>query len=170
MKDYLKLTYIVFFTFTVVVIAASGLSGATFTGWGYKAPDGDSITVAISTEKIISIELDGIDCPELEQDFGKEARDFTKTFIYKKKLKVEIKSYTTKDKAVGRVFLGDRDLSLELIESGLAWFDKKNSSDKRLAKAQKKAKKAKIGLWSNPTPTPPWIFRATQKKSDKTPQ
>ena len=163
MKENLKLTNIVFFA--VLVIAAAGLSGAAFTGWGYKALDGDSVTVAISEEKIISIELDGIDCPELEQDFGKEAQDFTKNFIYKKKVKVEIRAYDTESSVIGRVFLEDKDLSLALIEAGLAWYDKKKSSDKKLAKAQKKAKKAKKGLWSKEKPTPPWIFRASQQKS-----
>lgn len=162
MKENLKFKNIVFFT--VLVIAAAGLSGATFTGWGYKALDGDSITVAISTEKIISIELEGIDCPEPEQDFGKEATEFTKNFIYKKKVKVEIKTYDTEERVVGRVFLEDKGLSLALIEAGLAWYDKKKGPDKKLAKAQKKAKKAKIGLWSKVKPTPPWIFRASQEK------
>jgi micrococcal nuclease len=164
MKENLKFKNIVFFA--VLVIGAVALIGATFTGWGYKALDGDSVTVAISTEKIISIELDGIDCPELEQDFGKEAQDFTKNFIYKKKVKVEIKGYEAEDRVIGRIILEDKDLSLALIEAGLAWYDKKKSPDKSLAKAQKSAKKAKKGLWSDPNPTPPWIFRATQKKSE----
>jgi endonuclease YncB( thermonuclease family) len=165
MKEYLKFKSIVFIV--VLVIAASGLNGAAFTGWGYKALDGDSITVAISTEKIISVELEGIDCPELEQDFGKDAQDFTKNFIYKKKVKVEIIAYDAESSVIGRVFLEDRDLSLALIEAGLAWYDKKSRSDKKLAKAQKKAKKAKKGLWSIEKPTPPWIFRSSQTKSEK---
>ena len=163
MKKNLKFKHIVFFT--VLVIAAVGLSGAIFTGWGYKTLDGDSITVAMSREKIISVELAGIDCPEPAQDFGKEAEDFTKEFIYKKKVKVEIVAYDTEDSIIGRVFLEDRDLSLELIEAGLAWYDKEKGPDKKLAKAQKTAKKAKKGLWSNPNPTPPWIFRAAHEKS-----
>jgi micrococcal nuclease len=165
MKEYLKFKNIVFFT--GLAMAAAGLSGATFTGWGYKALDGDSITVAISTEKIISIELEGIDCPELEQDFGKEAQDFTKNFIYKKKLKVEIKAYETEELVIGRVFLDGQDLSLALTEAGLAWYDKKKSPDKNLARAQKNAKKAKKGLWSKPNPTPPWIFRVSPGKPGK---
>jgi len=165
MKENLKLKNIVFIV--VLVTAAAALSGASFTGWGYKALDGDSVTVAISTKKIISVELDGIDCPEPEQDFGKEAQDFTKNFIYKKKVKVEIAAYESKNKVKGRVFLEGKDLSLALVEAGLAWYDKKNSSDKKLGKAQKKAKKAKKGLWSKEKPTPPWIFRASQEKSEK---
>jgi endonuclease YncB( thermonuclease family) len=164
MKKRIQLMNIVFLT--LMVIAGSGLNGASFTGWGYKALDGDSVTVVISKEKIISVNLEGIDCPELEQDFGKEAADFIKSLIYKKKVKVEVKSYE-KDIVIGRVFLEEKDLSLSLVEAGLAWYDKKNSTDKQLAKAQKKAKKAKIGIWSNPKPTPPWLFRSQQNDTDK---
>jgi len=163
MKENLKFKNIAFFA--VLVMAAAGLVGAAFSGWGYKALDGDSITVAISTEKIISIELAGIDCPELEQDFGKEAQNFTKNFIYKKKLNVEIIAYEAEDRIIGRVSLEDKDLSLALIEAGLAWYDKNKNPGKNLAKAQKSAKKTKKGLWSNPNPTPPWIFRASHEKS-----
>ncbi|UCH92816.1 MAG: thermonuclease family protein, partial [Candidatus Aminicenantes bacterium] len=137
MKEKLKFKNIVFLA--VLVIAAAGLSGASFTAWGYKALDGDSITVAITTEKIIQVELAGVDCPELEQDFGKEARDFTKSFIYKKKLKVEIEDYGTGERVIARVVLDEKDLSLALIEAGLAWYDKEKGPDKKLAKAQKKA-------------------------------
>ena len=153
--------------FTVLVVAGTGLNGASFTGWGYKALDGDSITVEISEEKIISVELEGIDCPELEQDFGKKAADFTKSLIYKKKVKVEVKGYDSKENVIGRVSLEGKDLSLTLVEAGCAWYDKKKGADKKLAKAQKKAKKAKIGLCSNPKPTPPWVFRSQQNKPGK---
>jgi micrococcal nuclease len=164
----LKFGKIVFFI--LVAITAAGLMAASFSGWGYKALDGDSITVAMENEKVISVELAGIDCPELEQDFGKEAMDFSKAFIYKKKLLVEISSYDTEGHVVARVSLDGQDLSLALLEAGLAWYDKKNSSDKQLAKAQKKAKKAKTGLWSNPKPTPPWIFRSVEENKEKSTQ
>ena len=168
MSEDLKVGKIVFFV--VLAMAAAALMAASFSGWGYKALDGDSITVAMESEKVIAVELEGIDCPELEQDFGKEARDFSKSFIYKKKLLVEISAYDTEGHVIARVTLEGKDLSLALLEAGLAWYDKKTGSDKQLAKAQKKAKKAKTGLWSNPNPTPPWIFRSQQEEKEKSNQ
>lgn len=159
----MKFGKIVFFA--VLVIAAVDLGAATFTGWGYKIQDGDSILIAIKGKKSIPVELGGIDCPELEQDFGKEASDFTKSFVYRKKVAVEIKTYNADGVIVARASVDGKDLSLALIEAGLAWYYKKYDSDRMLSKAQKKAKKAKKGLWSLPKPTPPWTFRETQEKA-----
>lgn len=153
--------------FAVIIYAFANLNAATFIAYGYKALDGDSITV-VYNRKQLSVELDGIDCPELEQQFGKEAQEFTKSFIYKKKVTVEIKDYDEKDRMIGRISFQGKDLSLALIEEGLAWYDKENSSDKVLAKAQKKAKKAKKGLWKQSKPTPPWTFRKIAEKLKET--
>ena len=114
MSDYFKIGKMIFGV--IVVITAVTLTAASFSGWGYKALDGDSITVAMENEKVISVELEGVDCPELDQDFGKEARDFTKSFIYKKKLLVEISSYDSNGHVVARVSQEGKDLSLALLE------------------------------------------------------
>lgn len=149
--------------FVVLVFSVSNLGAATFTAWGYKILDGDSIIVVFN-KKQISIELDGIDCPEPEQEFGKEAAEFTTSFVYKKKLTIDIRNYDEEDRMIGRVVVDGKDLSLILVEEGLAWYVKDKNSDKKLAKAQKKAKKAKKGLWKQSKPTPPWTFRDIRQK------
>ena len=161
MRKKLRLNTIIFFV--VLVFTVSNLYAATFTAWGYKILDGDSIIVVFNNKKI-PIELDGIDCPELEQEFGKEAAEFTTSFVYKKKFTVDIRNYDENDRVIGRVAIDGKDLSLSLIEEGLAWYVKEKNSDKELAKAQKKAKKAKKGLWKQSKPTPPWTFRNVQQK------
>jgi endonuclease YncB( thermonuclease family) len=161
MRKKLKLKRIIIYI--LAVFAVSSLSAATFEAWGYKISDGDSVAVVFN-KKILHIELDGIDCPELEQEFGEEARKFSKSFIYKKKVTVDIRNYDEQDRIIGRISSGGQELSLALVAEGLAWYNKKNGSDKELAKAQKKAKKAKKGLWKQSKPTSPWIFREAQEK------
>lgn len=161
-----KLKFEITIISVLLIFAVSNLYTATFDAWGYNAEDGDSVVVVFNNKKL-HIELGGIDCPELEQDFGEEAKAFTKSFIYKKKVTVEILNYDEQDRIIGRISLSGTDLSLALIEEGLAWYNKKNGSDKTLSKAQKKAKKAKIGLWKQAKPTPPWTFRDTQEKVKK---
>ena len=150
----------------LLVFAVSIVNAATFEAWGYKAEDGDSVVVVFNNKQL-QIELDGIDCPELEQEFGKEAQAYAKSFIYKKKVTVEIRNYDEQDRIIGRISLSGKDLSLALIEEGLAWYYKKDSSDKELSKAQKKAKKEKKGLWKQAKPTPPWTYRETHGKLKK---
>jgi endonuclease YncB( thermonuclease family) len=149
--------------FVVLVFAVSNLFAAIFTAWGYKILDGDSVIVVFNNKQI-PIELDGIDCPEPEQEFGKEAAEFTTSFVYKKKLTVDIRNYDENDRMIGRVAVDGKDLSLRLVEEGLAWYVKENDSDRELAKAQKKARKEKKGLWKQAKPTPPWTFRDIRQK------
>jgi len=157
----MKRNFINLFYFVILTVALN-LSAATFTGTCIRISDGDSIAVWVHS-KVVEIELDGIDCPEISQDFGKEAKDFTSSKIFKKKVTVHIKSYDSIGRVVGRVLIDDKNLSLELIKAGLAWYDKQHGSDKTLKKAQKKAKKNKKGLWSKPNPVAPWIYKKTQK-------
>jgi endonuclease YncB( thermonuclease family) len=161
MRKKLILNTMIFFV--VPVFAVSNLGAATFAAWGYKILDGDSIIVVFKNKQI-SIELDGIDCPEPEQEFGKEAAEFTTSFVYKKKLTVDIRNYDEEDRMIARVAFDGKDLSLTLVEEGLAWYVKKKSSGKKLVRAQKKAKKAKKGLWKQSKPTPPWTFRDVRQK------
>jgi endonuclease YncB( thermonuclease family) len=149
----------------VIVLAAFNLSAASLTGTCIRITDGDSIAIWVHN-KVIDVELEGIDCPEISQDFGKEAKDFTSSKTFKKKVTVHIKSYDSEGRVVGRAFVDDKDLSLELVNAGLAWHDKKHNSDKILSKAQKRAKKNKTGLWSKPKPTAPWLYRKTQEETN----
>ena len=150
--------------FFVILLAAFNLSAASFTGTCIRITDGDSIAIWVHN-KVVEVELEGIDCPEISQDFGKEAKDFTSSMIFKKKVTVHIKSYDSQERVVGRVFVDDKYLSLELVNAGLAWHDRKHNSEKILSGAQKRAKKNKTGLWSKPKPTAPWLYRKKQEET-----
>lgn len=164
MKKKSKIGNIYFFIF--LVLATFSLSAVTFTGVGYQTTDGDTISVVFNRKAII-VELAGVDCPELEQDFGKEAAAFTNSFIYRKKVTVDVLNYDEEEHIIGKVTVDEKDLALALIEEGLGWYIDGTSSDKELSRAQKTAKKAKKGLWIQPKPTPPWTFRENQDKLKK---
>jgi endonuclease YncB( thermonuclease family) len=54
-----------------------------------------------------------------------------------------------------------KDVSLKVIGAGMAWYHKESEKDKLLAKAHKRAKKEKKGLWAQPNPVAPWVYRKT---------
>jgi len=76
--------------------------------------------------------------------------------------RVTIQAYG-KDKygrTIGDVILGDgRNLSQELVKAGYAWWFFKYSDNEELGILEVKAKIAKVGLWSDRNPIPPWIYR-----------
>ena len=47
----------------------------------------------------------------------------------------------------------------QLIARGYAWYYKKQTKDKRLALLEETARDGKLGLWSDPSPVPPWKFK-----------
>ena len=60
---------------------------------------------------------------------------------------------------VSRVQVDGIDLSVALVAEGLAWHYTQYSDDPVLAQAEAQARVSRIGLWSQPSPVPPWEFR-----------
>jgi endonuclease YncB( thermonuclease family) len=139
------------------------LSAAKFVGWCVKVHSGDMVMIW-SNKKKVNVRLASIDSPDEGQPFAEEARKWMKEKVFRKKVTVEIQSYEGEEYLVGTVRLGEADLSLQLVEAGLAWYDKKLGANRDLSKAQKRARKAKIGLWAQEDPVPPWDIKARSEK------
>lgn len=62
---------------------------------------------------------------------------------------------------VGEVILpSGENLNHELVRAGLAWWYRKYApGDQGLARFEREAKKARLGLWSEPNLVPPWDWR-----------
>ena len=56
-----------------------------------------------------------------------------------------------------------RVLNLELVAAGMAWHYVRYSDDAALAKAERQARTARVGVWSEPDPVAPWRYRAASR-------
>jgi micrococcal nuclease len=65
---------------------------------------------------------------------------------------------------VGRVSVGETDVSLDLVRAGLAWHYKKYSKETLLSDAEVQARRNRTGLWVDNNPVPPWEFRHRGKQ------
>lgn len=117
----------------------------------------------IKDGRAVKIRIEGIDCPELGQDFGTVARRFTSTLVFGKVVSVKEYARDQYERIVARVYTDGQDLSLELVKAGLAWYYKRNTSNAALSAAEIAARKLKIGLWSMPDPIPPWVYRRQKR-------
>lgn len=127
--------------------------------------DGDSMKIVKENGTKQTIILYGVDCPELGQDFGAEAKKFTDDCCYGKSVTIEERGKDRHQRVVADVSLSDgSNLGHELVRRGLAWWsDKFAKNDAQLKQYHTAAKEAKKGLWSAPNPIPPWIFRNGSK-------
>jgi len=153
--------------FGLLFVQTSPVFAETFTAKVISVPDGDSLNIVRGaggkSEKVIFY---GIDCPEMGQEFGQEARAFTDGACYKKEVKIEESGVDSKGRIIAVVYLSDgTNLNQQLVEKGLAWWsDKYAPNDKTLKDLFTAAKAQKIGLWASATkPIPPWIFRNGEK-------
>ncbi len=121
--------------------------------------DGDSITVLTSDNKQIKVRLEGIDCPELKQDFGQKAKQATSALCFGKDVRVQQTGKDRYGRTLAYVYVDNICVNKELLKQGMAWHFKKYNSDPELAKLENIARSQKIGLWSQPNPVAPWEFR-----------
>ncbi len=126
--------------------------------------DGDSIEVIDSNQQHFIIRLAHIDCPEYSQPYSVAAKRFTSDFCYGKNVTLDQTDTDRYGRLVCEVFVDGKSLNLALVENGLAWHHTRYSDDPDFAEAEEKAREAKIGLWADPDPLPPWEWRREQRE------
>ncbi len=144
----------------------------TLTGKVVSITGGDTLTVLV--EKVQhKIRVEGIDCPERKQPYGTKAKQFTGSLAFGKVVTVRVSTRDRYGRLVARVAVPDgKDLSAELVKAGFAWHYKRYSKDKQLAALEVEARKARVGLWVDAKPIPPWEWRRAKRgkgKADKPP-
>lgn len=135
--------------------------------------DGDTVWVqAAGRFEWVRIRFYGVDAPESEwpdmwpaQPFSAEAKQFLLEKAAGKQVAVQPKNDTTYGRTVGEIFVNGKSLSRELLIRGLAWWNRRYAPDDRvLMDLQEKARAAKLGLWSQKNPVPPWEHRRRYKQ------
>ena len=124
--------------------------------------DGNTVEVTTTDNESYRIIFHGIDCPEVEQEFGEKARRFLEKLILDKNVTVQFQG---KDRWGNRLAIvlieGEIDPRMELLEQGLAWTAERNPIQE-LEVVRMQAQEKGKGLWKEENPTPPWIFRRQQ--------
>lgn len=121
--------------------------------------DGDSIWFKINGYRV-RVKIDGVDCPELGQDFGKNAKEFTSALVYGKVIEVNIIGFDKSKTPFAYMLVDKGDVGLELLKAGLAWNLKGTKNDDPVYSiVENEVKANKIGLWSKSNPIAPWEFR-----------
>jgi endonuclease YncB( thermonuclease family) len=125
--------------------------------------EGDKVTVLHGgrTEKIF---LKDIECPDLKQPYGKQAKRTTAAYIANRVVTVRGVQRNSKGRTTAEIVLEDgRNIGHELIKEGLAWARKDTEGGKQLAEVEQLVRAEHKGLWSDPNPVPPWKWRLKGK-------
>ena len=107
----------------------------------------------------------GIDTPERAQPFGRRAGQALAKNVFGKVVQVDDLGKDRYGRTLGIVRLGTRNVNLELVREGWAWWYRKYApKNKELAAAEAAARKAKRGLWADAKPIPPWDWRQSERE------
>ncbi|WP_238785525.1 thermonuclease family protein [Blattabacterium cuenoti] len=124
-----------------------------------KIYDGDTFRIETKKMEEYKIRIADIDCPEKNQSYGREAKNFLTKKILNKTVLIKNIKIDKYNRIVGLVIYDkNKDLGKDILEYGLAWVWKfsKNVPYKRI---ESQARKKKIGLWKKNHPIDPYDWR-----------
>lgn len=145
----------------LMTVSCITLQPQTLTGKVVRIADGDTFTLLVE-KKHHRIRLYGIDAPETKggQPYSQKAKDYLASMIAGKTVQVEVKDTDRYGRYLGVVNTGGiKDVNLEMIRSGMAWHYDYFDNTPAYKMAQQQAKKAKKGLWADPSPINPYEWR-----------
>lgn len=135
--------------------------GDTLSGQVVSIADGDTVTLLTAERDQVRIRLAEIDTPERGQPWGSRARQALADKVFRKHVAIEVIDTDRYGRAVGRIWLDDRDINRELVQEGHAWVYRRYMRDPSLLDDEAAAKGAGAGLWGLPVAqrTEPWKWR-----------
>src|SRR5688572_17678664 len=106
-----------------LLLVCASSHAATFTGMVIRVTEGDSITVQDdSTKAHIRVRLAGIDAPEPRQTFSDSSRRALGLSVLGETVTVEWDKRDRYNRIVGKVRLNARDVALNQLQAGRAWY------------------------------------------------
>lgn len=150
----------------VVALLALPSQAELISGRVVHVADGDTVTVLDAGKVQHKIRLAGIDAPEKSQAYGERSRESLAELVANRTVIVDTDKQDRYGRRVGKILLDGKDVNIEQIRRGLAWFyrhyDRELSDADRQSydREEVEAKDHRRGLWADPQPIPPWEFRA----------
>lgn len=147
-------------------LSARAQAPAVIAGKVISVQDGDTITVLDAEHVNYRIRLSGIDAPEKGQAFGNVAREHLGALCAGRRITASCPKIDRYGRYVCTVWVGEIDLSLAQLRAGMAWHFKRYESEQgteeraAYAQAENDARVARLGLWQENNPIPPWQWRA----------
>lgn len=152
-----------------LALAAPSWAAKTIEGKVISVADGDTLTLVDANREKVKVRLGQIDAPESAMPYGGKAKQALADKVFGKQVSIAVETKDRYGRVVGVVWLQGKEINLQLLEEGMAWWYKDYSSDKRYQVAQEQARQAKKGLWEQANPQAPWEWRKQQRSGQFVP-
>lgn len=134
--------------------------------------DGKTVVIELETNKKINAELEYIEIPEPEQQLSQAVKDHLQKLLLGKNVEF-IAKMVLKTRLIGKVYLGEVDISQQLLRDGAAWYaiaekDRQDSFERENYQiVESQAKLEKRGVWGIENMKPAWEFRAEKEEQKR---
>lgn len=135
--------------------------------------DGDSFTLRAADGRNWQVRIAAIDAPERRQPWSDVARQRLRQRLQGREVRVQAGKFDPYGRIVGNVFVTDEDVGLAQVSDGLAWHFRRYEREQepaarvRYSGAEASARQSRRGLWRDPDPLPPWVFRSRLRGQGK---
>ena len=156
----MKLSLVILWILLVVPLQA--LAGTEFVARILTVHEGDRVTIHYQGRNEM-VALRDVDCPELKQPYGKQARHAAAAYLANRDVVLRTLKKDRHGRMIADILLQDgRNIAHELVKEGLAWVQPGEVGDPALKDLEELARASKNGLWSEPNPVPPWKWKPTK--------
>jgi micrococcal nuclease len=153
-------------TLCFFISSFSAVLASDFTGPVVSVLDGDTIEV-LHNDHAERIRLSGIDCPEKGQAFGNRAKQAASALVFGKDVILQTHGQDKYKRTLADVLLLDgTNVNHTLVEDGWCWWYRKYApGDTVLEGLETEAREGRKGLWADPQPVAPWVYRKIKRGS-----
>lgn len=147
--------------FACALLAVCSAAWADFSGSVVGVIDGDTIDVLVENRPV-RVRLAQIDAPERTQAFGTRSRQALSAMVFRQAVTVAEAGSDRYGRTLGTVFVAGVNVNAAMIDQGMAWAYRQYVTDRSLIQLEAQARAARRGLWVDPAPVEPWLFRRTK--------
>jgi endonuclease YncB( thermonuclease family) len=132
--------------------------------------EGETLLLLAADNSQHRIRLAGIDAPEKDQPFGDRSKQNLAKLTHGGGIRANCPKRDSYGWQVCKVYVRGQDIGLRQVYDGMAWWYRAHAQDQsatdrqRYAREEYEAREGKRGLWADPSPTPPWEWRAHRRK------
>lgn len=147
-----------------IIVFLSVQANADFSGQVVSVLDGDTIEV-LHNNRAQRIRLNGIDCPEKGQAYGNRAKQAASELAFGKEVMLQTHGLDKYGRTIADVLLSDNtNINYQLVKNGWCWWYRKYApGNVILEELERRARASRVGLWADPAPIPPWVYRKSRR-------
>lgn len=164
-----KLSALVRSALLVLLLSSSApAQEAVVSGMVVAVLDGDTIKVLAPGNELLGVRLSYIDAPETSQAFGQRSKQHLSEMVFGCRVELHPLGLDNYGRTLAVVILDGADINLEQIRSGFAWpyyrhlIEAPPGIQESYRQAEREAREQHRGLWIDPKPIPPWLYRRRQ--------